>query len=117
MEAGGSLRQGLQQPLRKGQCAAVQLSFRVEGRLQTELGGPELVGFGGAALQFLQRQPIGALLAGIAAEGAEAAVEAAVVAGVEVAVHHKAHRLPHQGSAQGVGGSAEDLAGPVRLVA
>ena len=62
-----------------GQLAACHRGGWVESALDAELGGSSLKGLGGFLLQVGFAKPVGAGVASIAAEGAEAAVLDAVV--------------------------------------
>ena len=66
-------------------------------------------GFGGLGLQGRAGQPVGAGLAFIAPEGAEAAAQHADVAAVEIAVDHIGHRVSHQPPAQLIGAGTQQF--------
>lgn len=86
-----------------GEGRALQTGSRIQSALDAELGGTGGMGLSGALLEAVAVVPVGTVLAGIAAKGAEAAVLDAVIADVEIAIHHVGDRVAHRGLAPTIG--------------
>ena len=106
--------QYFQQALGIGQLAAIERRGGVEPTLDAELRGSQLLGFRCPRFELGLAEPVGPLVSGIAAKGAEAAVLDAVVGDVEIAVHHIGDRVASNFGAEGIGSQAQLFVIPLR---